>query len=91
MKTKFAVLIFASFTFTNPFRWAGLTAVLLLLPLMPLPPYMWPYFVKIPADGVVLRGHAAVDASMVTGESMPVHMEEGSDVIGATVRRFSTC
>eukprot|EP00903_Cladosiphon_okamuranus_P006647 g6490.t1 len=40
---------------------------------------------KIPADGVVLRGHAAVDASMVTGESMPVHKEEGSEVIGATV------
>ncbi|CAN0538454.1 unnamed protein product, partial [Scytosiphon promiscuus] len=35
----------------------------------------------------VLRGNAAVDASMVTGESMPVHKEEGSDVIGATVRR----
>ena len=34
----------------------------------------------------MLRGHAAVDASMVTGESMPVHKDEGSDVIGATVR-----
>ncbi|CAM9561185.1 unnamed protein product, partial [Ectocarpus fasciculatus] len=40
---------------------------------------------KVPADGVVLRGNAAVDASMVTGESMPVHKEEGSEVIGATV------
>lgn len=34
---------------------------------------------------MVLRGNAAVDESMVTGESMPVHKEEGSDVIGATV------
>lgn len=40
----------------------------------------------MPADGVVVRGNAAVDESMVTGESMPVHKEEGSEVIGATVR-----
>ena len=33
----------------------------------------------------MLRGNAAVDESMVTGESMPVYKGEGSDVIGATV------
>ncbi|CAM9961137.1 unnamed protein product, partial [Laminaria digitata] len=41
---------------------------------------------KVPADGVVVRGNAAMDESMVTGESMPVHKEDGADVIGATVR-----
>ena len=40
---------------------------------------------QVPADGAVLRGNAAVDESMLTGESMPVHKHEGSDVIGATV------
>lgn len=47
--------------------------------------------IKVPADGVVLRGNAAVDASMVTGESMPVHKEEGSEVVGATVRLSEVC
>ena len=27
-----------------------------------------------------------MDESMVTGESMPIHKEDGADVIGATVR-----
>lgn len=35
---------------------------------------------------MVLRGNAAMDESMVTGESMPIHKEDGADVIGATVR-----
>lgn len=45
---------------------------------------------QVPADGVVVRGTAAVDESMVTGESMPVFKEEGSEVIGATVSRKRT-
>ena len=40
---------------------------------------------KIPVDGLVLDGAAAVDESMVTGESMPVDKGPGDRVIGATV------
>src|SRR5262249_36997899 len=40
---------------------------------------------KIPVDGIVLDGGAAVDESMVTGESMPVERRTGDRVIGATV------
>ncbi len=42
---------------------------------------------KIPTDGVVLTGASAVDESMLTGESMPVAKEAGSDVYGATINR----
>jgi len=42
---------------------------------------------KIPTDGVVLSGASAVDESMLTGESMPVAKEPGSDVYGATINR----
>ncbi|HSC08090.1 MAG TPA: copper-translocating P-type ATPase, partial [Steroidobacteraceae bacterium] len=40
---------------------------------------------KIPVDGVVLEGAAAVDESMLTGESIPVEKSPGSRVIGATL------
>lgn len=40
---------------------------------------------KIATDGVVERGSSAVDASMLTGESVPVEVGEGDSVVGATV------
>ena len=40
---------------------------------------------KIPVDGVVVDGAAAVDESMITGESIPVDKRPGDRVIGATI------
>ncbi|MGZ0711633.1 heavy metal translocating P-type ATPase (plasmid) [Coraliomargarita sp. W4R53] len=40
---------------------------------------------KIATDGVVVSGTSAVDASMITGESVPVEVSPGDGVIGATV------
>ncbi|WP_439381210.1 heavy metal translocating P-type ATPase [Amycolatopsis lexingtonensis] len=40
---------------------------------------------KIATDGVVEEGKSAVDASMLTGESVPVEVAEGDAVTGATV------
>ncbi len=40
---------------------------------------------KIAVDGVVTDGDSDVDESMVTGESLPVHKQPGSAVIGATI------
>jgi Cu+-exporting ATPase len=40
---------------------------------------------RIATDGVVEEGHSAVDESMLTGESVPVEIEPGSNVTGATV------
>ena len=40
---------------------------------------------KIATDGVIVSGTSAVDASMLTGESVPVEVGEGDSVTGATV------
>jgi Cu+-exporting ATPase len=40
---------------------------------------------KIATDGVVVEGSSAVDASMLTGESVPVEVGPGDQVAGATV------
>ena len=40
---------------------------------------------KIATDGTVVSGSSAVDASMLTGESVPVEVGEGDPVTGATV------
>jgi len=39
----------------------------------------------IATDGVVVDGEAAIDASMITGESAPVAVAVGADVVGGTV------
>jgi P-type Cu+ transporter len=40
---------------------------------------------RVPADGVVLEGSSFIDASMVTGEPMPVEVGPGSHLVGGTV------
>ena len=40
---------------------------------------------KVATDGVVVDGRSAVDASMLTGESVPVEVSVGDTVVGATV------
>jgi len=42
---------------------------------------------KIPTDGVVVSGNSSVDESMLTGESMPVAKEAGTEVFAATLNR----
>ena len=42
---------------------------------------------KIPVDGIVREGHSAVDESMLTGESLPVEKNPGSEVMGATLNK----
>jgi Cu2+-exporting ATPase len=45
---------------------------------------------KIPVDGTVVDGESDADESMVTGESLPVHKEPGSEVVGATLNADGT-
>ncbi|WP_374456974.1 heavy metal translocating P-type ATPase [Nocardioides sp.] len=40
---------------------------------------------KVATDGSVVEGTSAVDASMLTGESVPVEVRPGDTVVGATV------
>jgi Cu+-exporting ATPase len=40
---------------------------------------------KVATDGIVEGGSSAVDMSMLTGESVPVEVQPGSEVVGATV------
>ena len=45
---------------------------------------------KVPVDGVVVEGEAAIDESMVTGESLPATRRAGDRVIGATIATNGT-
>lgn len=40
---------------------------------------------KIGIDGIVTKGHGLVDTSSVTGESMPVEVEVGSEIISSSI------
>ena len=43
---------------------------------------------KIATDGEVVDGRSAVDQSLLTGESVPVEVEPGSEVAGATLNTY---
>ena len=45
---------------------------------------------KIAVDGLVEDGESEVDESMVTGESLPVHKQASSEVVGATINKNGT-
>lgn len=45
---------------------------------------------KIAVDGSVIEGHSSVDASMLTGEPMPVEIVIGSEVTGGTLNKSGT-
>jgi P-type Cu+ transporter len=45
---------------------------------------------KVPVDGVIREGEAALDESMVTGESIPVDKRTGDRVIGGTIATNGT-
>ena len=38
-------------------------------------------------DPIVIQGESAVDESMVSGESVPVHKKVGDSAVGGTVNR----
>ena len=42
---------------------------------------------RVPVDGEVIDGESAIDQTIVTGESLPVEVSEGSAVIGGTMNQ----
>ncbi|MEY3732743.1 MAG: hypothetical protein RL347_102, partial [Actinomycetota bacterium] len=40
---------------------------------------------RIATDGVVVEGASSIDASLITGESLPIDVEVGDGVVGSTV------
>lgn len=45
---------------------------------------------KVPTDGEVVQGNSALDASLLTGESVPVDVSEGDPVTGATLNTWGS-
>jgi heavy metal translocating P-type ATPase len=45
---------------------------------------------RIPLDGVVVEGASSVDQSLVTGESLPIEVDVGDEVIGGSLNQDGT-
>lgn len=45
---------------------------------------------KVPTDGVVIEGASAVDSSLMTGESVPVDVTVGDEVIGGVINTWGS-
>jgi Cu+-exporting ATPase len=43
---------------------------------------------RVPADGIVVHGRSAVDASALTGESLPVDRGPGDEVLAGSLNQF---
>lgn len=46
---------------------------------------------RIPVDGIITKGHATVDESMVTGESLPGERTVGDRLVGGTITLNGSC
>ena len=44
----------------------------------------------IPADGIIIKGEASIDESIMNGESLPVDKYVGDDVLSGTINQYST-
>ena len=42
---------------------------------------------KIPTDGIIIAGEAAIDESLITGESLPITKKINDEVIGSTINQ----
>src|SRR5699024_677907 len=42
---------------------------------------------KIPVEGNIIDGHSAIEAYMITGESVPVEKEKGNEVIVGSINK----
>ncbi len=45
---------------------------------------------RVPLDGVVLEGYSSADASALTGESLPVELQSGSEVLSGMINGSSS-
>lgn len=45
---------------------------------------------RVPVDGTVVKGQATIDQSAITGESMPVEVEDGMNVYAASVLQLGS-
>ena len=42
---------------------------------------------RVPLDGIVINGNSLVDTSFLTGESIPVSVKQGSDVLSGSINK----